>query len=99
MSDTTKLQRVEKGIHQLPDGRFRIYYTASTGEPVRKIVDWDLLTELKVEVPEGTKQGNPGIRLARLALAESRSLVRTDKRSGAVAISKKAKIGDLYRLV
>jgi integrase len=100
MDDTkNKMQRLEKGIHRLPDGRFRIYYTASTGDPVRVIVDWDLLTELKVEVAEGTRQGNPGIKLARLALAESRSKVRTDKRSGAVAVSKRVKIGDLYPLV
>ena len=49
MTDETK-RKLPRGIHQLPDGRFRIYVTRQ-GKPVRLMVTWELLKELKVPVP------------------------------------------------
>jgi integrase len=86
---------------EMPDGRFRIYYTDRDGNPVRKIVDWDLVGELKLELKETIRQNEPGIQLARLALEESKSRVRREKRTGAIesGASKKTRIKDLFPLI
>lgn len=97
MKDEKK--KLPRGIHRLPDGRFYLYVTRN-GKPHQPVVTWELLTALKVPVPE-TRLMEPGLELARLALVKLQSRVMAEKREGAVAATAaaKVKIGDLFPLI
>lgn len=98
MSDERK--SLPRGIHQRPDGRFRLYVT-QCGKPYQPLVTWELLTELGVKVPETTRLSQPGLELASKALIKLQNARLDNEKKGAVAASAsaKTKIGDLFKLI
>jgi len=93
-------KKLPRGIHQRPDGRFRLYVT-QCGKPYQPLVTWELLTELGVKVPETTRLSQPGLELASKALIKLQNARLDDEKEGAVAASAsaKTKIGDLFKLI
>jgi len=85
-----------RGIHPMADGRFRLYVTRQ-GKPVRVIVTWELLAELKVPVPP-TRLEHPGLELAQKALTKLQSRILEEQRTGVIAGSMKIRTGDLLVL-
>jgi integrase len=97
MSDETK-KKLPRGIHRIPGGeRYRLYVTRQ-GKPVRLIVTWDLLGELRVPVPP-TRLAHPGLELAKAALVKLQSKILEEERTGVIEASAKTKIGDLLPLM
>jgi integrase len=90
-------RKLPRGIHQMDDGRFRVYVTRN-GKPVRLTVTWELLKELRVPVPP-TRLQHPGLELTKAALVKLQSNILEETRSGVVEASAKTKIGDLLVLV
>jgi integrase len=97
VSETKKRTKLPRGIHRTADGRFRLYVTRQ-GKPVRLMVTWDLLLELKVPVP-ATRLENPGLELAKAALVKLQSKILEEQRTGAIEAGAKVKIGDLFPLI
>jgi integrase len=101
MSDETKKRprrgKLPRGIHRTDDGRYRLYATRQ-GKPVRVIVTWDLLGELRVPVPL-TRLEHPGLELARSALIKLQSKILEEERTGVIEASSKTKIPDLFPLI
>jgi integrase len=95
VSDETR-KKLPRGIHRTADGRFRLYVTRG-GKPVRIIVTWELLAELKVPVPP-TRLAHPGLELAQKALTKLQSKILEEERTGVVEASMKTKVGDLLVL-
>jgi integrase len=96
VNDKTK-KKLPRGIHRTADGRIRLYVTRQ-GKPVRLMVTWDLLIELKVPVP-ATRLENPGPELAKAALVKLQSKILEEQRTGAIEAGAKVKIGDLFPLI
>lgn len=91
------MRKLPRGIHRMDDGRLRLYVTRQ-GKPVRQIVTWELLADLKVPVPE-TRLQHPGLDLARAALVKLQARLLDEQRMGAIAASVKVKIGSLLELM
>jgi integrase len=94
-----KETKLPRGIHRLPDGRFRLYVTRN-GRPYQPLLTWTLLNELRVPVPQ-TRLMEPGLELAKAALIKLQSRIMAEKREGAVAATAAAKvrIADLLPLI
>jgi integrase len=97
MKDEKK--KLPRGIHRMPDGRFRLYVTRD-GRAHQPLLTWTLLNELRVPVAE-TRLMEPGLELAKAALIKLQSRIMAEKREGAVAATAAAKvrIGDLFPLI
>jgi integrase len=91
-------EKKKKNITRLPDGRYRLYATRN-GRPMRVIVTWTLLGELKVPVPKETCVAFPGLELAKAALVKLQNKVLDEQRTGVIAASAKVKIADLLILM
>jgi integrase len=76
----------------------RLYVTKPDGRAFQPLVTWDLLIELGVPVPE-TRLQNPGVELAKNALAKLQSKIMEERRTGAIEASAKVKIADLLPLI
>jgi integrase len=101
VSDETRKKqqaKLPRGIHRMADGRFRLYVTRQ-GKPVRVIVSWALLAELKVPMLAPTRNLHPGLNLATSALIKLQSKILEEERTGVVEASAKTKIADLFPLI
>jgi integrase len=94
---STEKKKLPRGVRRLDDGRFVLYVTRQ-GKPVRKILTWDLLKELKVPVDE-TRLAQPGVSHAKDALIQLKASLLKERRTGAIAASARVRIGDLFCLI
>lgn len=92
------MKKLPRCIHRLPDGRF-FTYTTRAGRPVRNIVTWELLTRLRIPVPPGTKSLHPNLQLAKQCLTRLQNERLTERRTGAINASAKARVADLLALM
>jgi integrase len=92
-----KKRKLPRGVRQLPDGRFSLYVTRG-GKPVRVIVTWELLGELRVPVSP-TRLDHPSLELAKAALIRLQSKILEEQRTGVIEANAKTKIGSLFVLI
>jgi integrase len=69
------------------------------GKRYQPQVTWELLLELKVEVPEKTRLTNPGLELANKALTKLKAKALDERRTGVIQATAKTKIADLLELI
>ena len=91
-------KKLPRGIHLLPSGLYRLCVKRN-GKRYQPQVTWDLLGELKVEVPEKTRLPNPGLELANKALTKLKAKAMDERKAGVIQATAKTKIGDLLKLV
>lgn len=101
MKDEAKKKRskLPRGVRRLPDGRLMIYATNSRHKGVRLTVSWDCLRDLGIEVAETDTMEQPGVRLAKDALAALKAKLLAEKKSGCVRASAKVKIAACFGLL
>jgi integrase len=92
-----KKRKLPRGVRKLPDGRFSLYVTRG-GKPVRVIVTWELVGELRVPVPP-TRLEHPSLELAKAALIKLQSKILEEQRTGVIEANAKTRIGSLLVLV